>query len=255
MADATLPGLLLTGDHASRPAATTVGSGALYACSTHGLIYQSDASSWSTWATLGSAASGSITSSGYTQNTARLLGRTTASSGAIEEITVGSGLTLSAGALSASASGGGTPVLRLDYALASDISNQALTGGTAFDIIANQNFTVGSGSSLVEVACRGFGFCNDATGAGQYLLRVNIDSAGTPVIKPIGGAVNTDATANRRGNVLPPGVVYVSGLSAATHTIKAQILSISNDHFYCRASTNGPTTGPEFFEIQVIEHP
>jgi hypothetical protein len=38
-----------------------------------------------------SAGSGSITASGYTQTTARLLGRTTASTGAIEEITVSGG--------------------------------------------------------------------------------------------------------------------------------------------------------------------
>lgn len=44
--------------------------------------------------------SGSITSSGYTMATARLLGRTTASTGAIEEISVGTGLTFSAGSLS-----------------------------------------------------------------------------------------------------------------------------------------------------------
>lgn len=50
----------------------------------------------------GSTPSGSITASGYTQTTARLLGRTTASTGAIEEITVGSGLTLSAGSLTGS---------------------------------------------------------------------------------------------------------------------------------------------------------
>ena len=42
---------------------------------------------------------GSITTSGLTQTTARLLGRTTASAGAVEEITVGAGLTLSAGML------------------------------------------------------------------------------------------------------------------------------------------------------------
>lgn len=45
---------LLTGTHASRPAANAVPAGTLYACSTHGLVYQSDGSStWSTWATLG----------------------------------------------------------------------------------------------------------------------------------------------------------------------------------------------------------
>lgn len=53
-----------------------------------------------------SGGSGSITSSGYTQTSARLLGRTTASTGAIEEITVGTGLSLSAGSLTATGGGG-----------------------------------------------------------------------------------------------------------------------------------------------------
>lgn len=47
---------LLTGDHASRPAAGDVPAGTLYSCTTHSLIYQSDGSStWSTYATLGVA--------------------------------------------------------------------------------------------------------------------------------------------------------------------------------------------------------
>lgn len=49
---------------------------------------------------LGVAAAGGIVSSGLTMTTARLLGRTTASSGAIEEIAIGSGLSLSGGILS-----------------------------------------------------------------------------------------------------------------------------------------------------------
>jgi hypothetical protein len=52
------------------------------------------------------AASGSITTSGLTQATARILGRTSASTGSIEEIQIGSGLSLSAGELSATSSGG-----------------------------------------------------------------------------------------------------------------------------------------------------
>ena len=59
-----------------------------------------------TLSNLGAAASGAITTSGLTQASARLLGRTTASTGAVEEITVGAGLSLSAGGLSATASGG-----------------------------------------------------------------------------------------------------------------------------------------------------
>lgn len=49
---------------------------------------------------------GAATSSGITMATDRLLGRTTASSGAIEEITVGSGLSLSAGSLTATGGSG-----------------------------------------------------------------------------------------------------------------------------------------------------
>lgn len=45
-----------------------------------------------------------MTTSGHTMATARLLGRTSASTGAVEEISVGTGLTLSAGSLSASGS-------------------------------------------------------------------------------------------------------------------------------------------------------
>lgn len=45
----TIPGMFLSGDHASRPAADAVGTGSLYACSDHTKVYQSDGSSWSDW--------------------------------------------------------------------------------------------------------------------------------------------------------------------------------------------------------------
>ncbi len=56
---ATLPVLLGTGIHADRPAAADVGSGGLYSCTTHSLVYQTDGSSWTTWATLGGGGGGS----------------------------------------------------------------------------------------------------------------------------------------------------------------------------------------------------
>jgi len=49
VAPATVPGIHLTGTHSSRPAATAVSAGTIYACSTHGLVYQSDGASWGTW--------------------------------------------------------------------------------------------------------------------------------------------------------------------------------------------------------------
>ena len=50
------------------------------------------------------AYTGSITASGLTMPTDRLLGRTTAGTGSVETITVGSGLNLSAGTLTATSS-------------------------------------------------------------------------------------------------------------------------------------------------------
>lgn len=75
------------------------------------LLDDADASAQRT--TLGAAASGSITTSGLTQATARILGRTSASTGAIEEIQIGSGLSLSAGELSCTVSAG-IPATLLD---------------------------------------------------------------------------------------------------------------------------------------------
>jgi hypothetical protein len=59
------------------------------------------------YSTVGAAKTGAVTGSNLTMATARILGRTTASTGAIEEIAVGSGLSLSAGALTATGGGGG----------------------------------------------------------------------------------------------------------------------------------------------------
>lgn len=57
--------LLGPNTHANRPAATAVPSGTLYSCSDHGLIYQSDGATWSTWATLGGAGGGMLASTIY----------------------------------------------------------------------------------------------------------------------------------------------------------------------------------------------
>jgi hypothetical protein len=54
---ATVTGIHLGIDtHANRPAANAAPAGSIYSCSTHGLIYKTDGSSWSTYATLGGGA-------------------------------------------------------------------------------------------------------------------------------------------------------------------------------------------------------
>lgn len=57
-------------------------------------------------ANIGAAASGAVTGSGLTMATARLLGRSTAGTGAVEEITLGTGLSFSGTTLNATGGGG-----------------------------------------------------------------------------------------------------------------------------------------------------
>lgn len=75
---ATVTGIHLGPDtHANRPAANASGLpiGSLYSCTDHGLIYITDGSAWSTWATLGGGAGSGLTAS--------TLGRTTVGASAL----------------------------------------------------------------------------------------------------------------------------------------------------------------------------
>ncbi len=99
------PSPYLTIVEATEPSAPSSGRQRLYIDSTTHLLKATNSSG--TDRTNEGISAGAITSSGLTQATARLLGRTTASTGAVEEITVGTGLTLSGGSLTASGGGGG----------------------------------------------------------------------------------------------------------------------------------------------------
>lgn len=148
MTDTTLPGVILKGVAASRPAANAVASGTIYSATDTGAITQSDGvSTWSAFATipiaggnpnfttieLGHASdttlsrvsagvvaiegtnivkAGAATASGLTQATNKLLGRGTASTGAIEEITLGTNLSLSGTTINAA--GGGAAAIATD---------------------------------------------------------------------------------------------------------------------------------------------
>lgn len=92
-------------------------------------------------------APGAATSSGLTMATARLLGRTTASSGALEEISIGSGLSLSAGSLSATGSGGGK-ILQVVQATKTDTASVT---GTTFGSVFTASITPSASTSKVLV--------------------------------------------------------------------------------------------------------
>jgi hypothetical protein len=83
------------------------------------------------------AVPGLITASGLTQTTGKLLGRSTASTGAIEEITVGAGLSLSAGALTNTITDTGITQLTGDGTAGPGSGSQVLT-------LANTTVTPGS---------------------------------------------------------------------------------------------------------------
>jgi trimeric autotransporter adhesin len=104
-ADGRIPWQNLDGEYGSATPAQIAGAGAEVDWGQIGgdITDQTDLQS-----ALGDKADdGDVTASGLTMATARLLGRTTASTGAVEEITVGSGLSLSGGALTATGGGGG----------------------------------------------------------------------------------------------------------------------------------------------------
>ncbi len=116
----------LTIVEATEPSAPSAGQQRLYIDSTTHLLKATNSSG--TDRTIEGVPAGAITTSGLTQATARLLGRTTASTGAVEEITVGTGLSLSAGALTATGGGAGA----LTFLEGHTASNSATLDFTSF---------------------------------------------------------------------------------------------------------------------------
>lgn len=111
-----------------------------------GNVLKSDGTQWTS---ASSAGSGSITASGYTQNTNKLLGRTTAGSGAIEEISVGSGLSLSAGSLSST--GGITAETPVSAATKTYIEFTGIPAGVKRVTIIFNAFSSGGNSDPISV--------------------------------------------------------------------------------------------------------
>lgn len=87
-----------------------------------------------TWVAMPSLA-GSLTTSGYTMATGRLVGRTTASAGATEEISVGNGLTLSGGSLTVNGVG-------------------IATGITSTSASAGIGYATGAGGTVTQITSR-----------------------------------------------------------------------------------------------------
>ena len=174
-----------------------------------GLLHLKDSAG--TVTDVGAGGSGSITASGYTQSTARLLGRTTASSGAIEEISVGSGLSLSAGSLTAT--GGTTLVSDRVVRTAGDLTTTSTTfvDATGMSITA----TTGARKVLISVTAT-----TELSVTVPNDVNLDIDVDGARLGGTFGLCTFQHVTGSRRANQSFSWVT--AALTAASHTFKLQ---------------------------------
>lgn len=161
---------------------TVSASGATWGSITGTLSAQSDLST----ALSGKASTGAVTGTGITMSTARILGRITAGTGAIEEITVGTGLTLSAGTLSAS--GGGLTV-----------GTTAIASGTIGRVLFQ-----GTGNVLQQSANLFWDNTNSRLGIGTASPNMSLDirtgNVGIGVTSDAGFKLDVNGTARVQDN-------------------------------------------------------
>lgn len=147
-------------------------------------------------------APGAVTTSGLTMATARLLGRTTASTGAIEEISVGTGLLLSGGTLSNSAPD----------------QTVTLTAGTGISISGTYpSFTITNSAPDQVVSLTGAGTTVVTGTYPNFTITSNDQYAGTVTSVSGTGSVNgitLTGTVTSSGNITLGGTL--SGVSLTT---------------------------------------
>lgn len=161
-------------------------------------------------------------------STSRLLGRTTASSGAVEEITVGSGLTLSGGSLTASGSGGNAlcpsawsvveATMDEDVSSNTTVQNDdelffSVTAGAYYEIVGTLLYSSPAGGGTPDMKVT---FNGPATFAGLFSMDNYITT---------GEAVTADS-----GAVSPPSGTHGLGTATAARvsTLRAWVTSSSS---------------------------
>jgi hypothetical protein len=154
---------------------------------------------------LGAAASGLATASGLTQSTNKILGRTTAATGAIEEISIGSGLSLSAGSLTSSA--------KQLQTITATVAANALTIGLSASTFDFRSATLGDGTvttisnsalSLIVPSSATLGTINAIQ---SRLIVLAINNAGTTELAVVNLSGGTDLSET--------GVISTTAISAA----------------------------------------
>ena len=171
---------------------------------------------------LGVVATGAVTGSGLTMTAARVLGRTTAATGAIEEMTVGTGLSLSGGVLSSTSAATGAVT-----GSGLTMSTAKVLGRTTAATGAIEEMTIGSGLALsggVLSSTAGGGSVTSVSGSGGSTgLTLNggpitgsgtLTVAGTLAIASGGTGATTSAGAKTNLGITGP--ITGSGLTMST---------------------------------------
>lgn len=184
-----------------------------------------------------SEASGPYTDSGYTMSTARLLGRTTASTGAVEEIEVTAPLTLTGGELGITLEAGAS------YVEPGAITGSGLTmatsrllGRTTASTGAVEEITVGAGLSL----------------SGGELVNTATSSTGGKTLISSGSFSGTSATFTGIAATYAYLALQITGLSFGSNATPTVRVSTNNGSSYDSTAGNyvglsvSETTGPTF---------
>lgn len=166
---------------------------------------------------------GAATVSGLTMTTARLLGRTTASTGAIEEITVGSGLSLSAGTLTATGSGGTVTTVSVVSAngFAGSVANATTTPAITL-------------TTSITGILKGNGTAISAASAGtDYEVPLTFSTGLTRTVNTV--TVNTSQNIATLSNLTANGFVKTSGgvgtlsIDTSTYLTANQTITLSSE--------------------------
>ena len=202
--------ILLNGTHAARPAAANVPLNAVYFETDTTDLFQNIEGTWTQIASIGG-------SSGATLAQGTLAGRGSASgSGVYEQLTVGSGLSLTGTTLTASGGGGGTPGLELvEYKLVTANSTQqtfnSLDGNTDGQYKLKARLKNNSGSTSV------YSWRPNNVTTNQQFQRLLVTGTSTP-------SAST-------GSVL------------AIHALNASVTGIADYDIYARANPNSVASG------------